>query len=58
MTYAAGNTAHYTQNAAAQDASFSVAGVAYTSASNTVSDALSGVTLTLTGLSTGRQAPR
>ena len=56
LTYAAGNTAHYTQNAAAQDASFSVAGVAYTSASNTVNDALTGVTLTLTGVSTGAGA--
>ena len=56
LTYATGNTAHYTQNAAAQDASFSVAGVAYTSATNTVNDALSGVSLTLTGVSTGAGA--
>ncbi|MGH8253995.1 MAG: flagellar filament capping protein FliD [Steroidobacteraceae bacterium] len=56
LTYAAGNTANYTQNAAAQDAAFSVAGVAYTSASNTVNDALSGVSLTLTGVSTGAGA--
>lgn len=47
LTYGTGNTANYTQQAAAQDASFSVAGVAYTSPSNTVSDALSGVTLDL-----------
>lgn len=56
LTYAAGNTSHYTQNATAQDASFSVAGVAYTSATNTVNDALSGVSLTLVGLSTGTGA--
>jgi flagellar hook-associated protein 2 len=56
LTYATGNTANYTQNAAAQDAAFSVAGVAYTSASNSVNDALSGVTLTLTGVSTGAGA--
>jgi flagellar hook-associated protein 2 len=47
LTYGTGNTANYTQQAAAQDASFSVAGVAYTGPSNTVSDALSGVTLDL-----------
>jgi flagellar hook-associated protein 2 len=47
FTYGSGNTGHYTQQTAAQDASFSVAGVAYTSASNTVTDALSGVTLQL-----------
>ncbi|MBS0386862.1 MAG: flagellar filament capping protein FliD [Proteobacteria bacterium] len=56
LTYATGNTGNYTQNAAAQDAAFSVAGVAYTSATNTVNDALSGVSLTLTGLSTGAGA--
>jgi flagellar hook-associated protein 2 len=56
LTYASGNTANYAQNAAAQDAAFSVAGVAYTSASNTVNDALSGVALTLTGVSTGAGA--
>ncbi len=58
LTYGTGNTANYTQNAAAQDASFSVAGVAYTSASNTVSDALSGVTLTLVGPVHAAPAPR
>jgi flagellar hook-associated protein 2 len=47
VTYGSGNTGHYTQQTAAQDASFSIAGVAYTSASNTVTDALSGVTLQL-----------
>jgi flagellar hook-associated protein 2 len=47
FTYGSGNTGNYTQQTAAQDASFSIAGVAYTSASNTVTDALSGVTLQL-----------
>ncbi|HVO48095.1 MAG TPA: flagellar filament capping protein FliD [Steroidobacteraceae bacterium] len=49
VTYATGNTANYTQNSAAQDAKFSISGIAYTSPSNTVSNALSGVTLNLTG---------
>ena len=56
LTYGTGNTAHYTQNAAAQDAAFTVAGVAYTSASNTVSDAISNVTLNLTGTTTATAA--
>jgi flagellar hook-associated protein 2 len=47
LTYGTGNTSHYTQQAAAKDASFSVAGVAQTSPSNTVSSAISGVTLSL-----------
>jgi flagellar hook-associated protein 2 len=50
LTYGSGNTGHYTQNAAASDASFSVAGVPYTSSSNNVSDAISGVTLDLLGV--------
>ncbi|MBV8854399.1 MAG: flagellar filament capping protein FliD [Sinobacteraceae bacterium] len=49
LTYGSGNTANYTQDAAAQDAQFSISGIPYTSASNTVSDALNGVTLTLLG---------
>ena len=49
LTYGTGNTTHYTQNAAAQDAKFSISGIPYTSSSNVVSTALSGVTLTLTG---------
>ncbi len=52
LTYGTGNTGNYTQESAAQDASFSIAGVAYTSPSNTVSDALSGVTLDLVGTTT------
>jgi flagellar hook-associated protein 2 len=62
LTYGTGNTGHYTQNAAASDASFSVAGVPYTSSSNNVSDAISGVTLNLlgvtgTGTGTGSSVP-
>jgi flagellar hook-associated protein 2 len=52
LTYGAGNLGHYAQNATAADAVFSVAGVAYTNASNTVSNAISGVTLTLLGAGT------
>ena len=47
LTYGTGNTGNYTQEAAPQDAAFSIAGVDYTSPSNTVTDALSGVTLNL-----------
>jgi flagellar hook-associated protein 2 len=47
LTYSAGSTTHYTQNTPAQDAAFSISGINHTSASNTVSDALSGVTLNL-----------
>lgn len=49
LAYGGGNTGNYTQQSQAKDASFSVAGVAYTSASNSVSNALSGVTLNLLG---------
>jgi flagellar hook-associated protein 2 len=52
LTYGTGTTANYTQQTAAQDAAFSIAGVAYTSASNTVTDALSGVTLNLLATTT------
>ena len=61
LTYGSGNTGNYTQNAPAADASFSIAGVGYTSPSNTVSNAISGVTLDLAGLTTalpGRPALR
>ena len=47
LTYGTGNAANYTQEAAPQDAAFSIAGVNYTSPSNTVADALNGVTLNL-----------
>ena len=49
LTYGGTNTAHYTQNAKAQDAKFSISGIPYTSSSNTVSSAISNVTLTLAG---------
>jgi flagellar hook-associated protein 2 len=52
LTYDTGNTANYKEQSAAQDAEFSVAGVNYTSASNTVTSALSGVTLSLLGKTT------
>jgi flagellar hook-associated protein 2 len=56
LTYGTGNTTHYTQNSAAQDAQFRVSGIPHTSASNTVSDALNGVTLTLSGTTTATGA--
>ena len=52
LTYGTGNVANYTQEAAAQDAAFSIAGVNYTSPSNTVTDALNGVTLNLLAATT------
>jgi flagellar hook-associated protein 2 len=52
LNYGVGGTTNYNQNSAAADASFSVGGVPHTSASNTVSDAISGVTLTLLGTTT------
>ncbi len=47
LTYGVGNTANYTQETTAQDAQFTVAGVSATSASNTVTSAIDGVTLNL-----------
>ena len=47
FSYGSGNTGNYTQEAAAQDAAFSISGVSFTSPSNTVSSAMSGVTLNL-----------
>jgi flagellar hook-associated protein 2 len=52
LTYSSASPGNYTQATAPQDAQFSVSGVAYTSASNTVTDALSGVTLNLLGTTT------
>src|ERR1700690_251404 len=49
LSYATGNVGNYTVESKAADAAFSIAGVPYTSASNTISSALTGVTLTLTG---------
>lgn len=51
LTYGTGNTGNYTQEASAQDAAFAISGVSFTSPSNTVSNAMSGVTLTLLGTS-------
>jgi flagellar hook-associated protein 2 len=51
VTYDPSNAANFTEIAKAQDAQFSISGISHTSSSNTVSDALNGVTLTLTGLS-------
>ena len=48
----AGADLHYTVEAAAQDAKYSIAGVAATSSSNTITSAIAGVTLTLTGTTT------
>jgi flagellar hook-associated protein 2 len=56
LTYGSGNTANYTQQAAALDAQFSVAGVNSTSSSNTVTNAISGVTLNLLGKTSGTPA--
>jgi flagellar hook-associated protein 2 len=49
VTFGTGNTANFTQNSPAQDAQFTVSGIPHTSTSNTVTDALKGVTLTLNG---------
>jgi flagellar hook-associated protein 2 len=51
VTYGPTNTANYAQNSQAADAQFSISGVPHTSQSNTVTDALNGVTLTLNGVS-------
>jgi flagellar hook-associated protein 2 len=53
LTYGSGNTGNYTQAAKAANASYSIAGVAGTSASNTISNAVNGVTLTLLAPTTG-----
>jgi flagellar hook-associated protein 2 len=55
LTYSTGNTTHYMPQTAgqlAQDAEFSISGIPYSSASNSVTGALTGVTLSLTGLTT------
>ncbi len=49
LTYSSASPGSYTQQSQAQDASYSIAGVAATSPSNTISNALPGVTLDLTG---------
>ncbi len=57
ITYGAGNTAHYTENSPAQDAIYSISGIPHTSASNTVTNALNGITLTLTGTTVAGNGP-
>ena len=57
VTYGAGNASHYAEQAPAQDASFSISGVAYTSPSNTVSNALDGVTLSLLAKTVSTSTP-
>jgi len=52
-----GNTANYTEQAPAQDAEYSLSGVAGSSPSNTVANALSGVTLTLVSKTTSGDTP-
>jgi flagellar hook-associated protein 2 len=49
LTYSSAAPGNYTQMSAPLDANFTIAGVPYTSPSNTVTDALSGVTLDLLG---------
>jgi len=49
LSYGTGNTTNYKEDSAAQDAQFSISGISHTSASNTVSDALGGITLSLLG---------
>jgi len=51
LTYGTGNTGNYTQEAGAQDAAFSISGVSFTSPSNSVTNAINGVTLNLLGVS-------
>ena len=52
-----GNTANYTQQAKALDAEFSLSGVAGSSPSNTVTSALTGVTLNFVATTTGSTTP-
>lgn len=47
LNYSSANTANFTVQQAAQDATISIAGVTHTSSTNVVSDALDGVTLNL-----------
>jgi flagellar hook-associated protein 2 len=56
LTYSSTATANYTLQSKAQDASYSIAGVAATGPSNTITSALNGVTLDLTGLTTSTGA--
>ncbi|MES1195857.1 MAG: flagellar filament capping protein FliD [Steroidobacter sp.] len=47
LDYSSNNTANYTEQQSAQDATISIAGVTHTSSTNVISDALDGVTLNL-----------
>jgi flagellar hook-associated protein 2 len=47
LTYGVGNTTHYTEERQALDAIINIAGEDFTSASNTISDAIDGITLKL-----------
>ena len=49
LTYGTGDTGNYTEQSQALDAQYSISGVSATSPSNTVTNALNGVTLTLVG---------
>ena len=51
LTYGPANTGNYVQEAAAQDAAFSISGVNFTSSTNTASEAMGGITLNLLGVS-------
>ena len=51
FTYGTGNTGNYIEEAPAQDAAFAISGVDFTGPSNSVSTAMSGVTLNLLGTS-------
>ena len=51
LTYSSTDTSNYTEQSKALDAEYSISGVDATSSSNTITDALKGVTLTLTGKS-------
>jgi flagellar hook-associated protein 2 len=53
LTYGTGNTTNYTVASPAANAVFSVAGVGESSASNTINNAINGVSLTLLGPTTG-----
>jgi flagellar hook-associated protein 2 len=57
LTYGTGNTGNYTEKVTAQDAQFSISGIPHTSASNSVVDALDGVTINLAGVTASGTGP-
>jgi len=57
VTYGTGNATHYTEASQAKDAQFTISGIPHTSASNTVTDALNGVTLDLVGTTVAGTGP-